>query len=120
MAKNQPRKVRIGKLVHEEEYAGGQHDFTPWVEVNSSRLQRARFDHQTGNIQIDWGNGNPGYVYREAGYETWRAFIRSASKGQFVNRRLNSLSYAPLDTDELDIPSNGDRTIPMSGARNLL
>jgi hypothetical protein len=113
------KKVHSGKLVHEEEHAEGQHDFTPWVEMNSSRLARARFDRATGAIQVDWDNGNPGYVYRDAGYETWRAFIRAQSKGRFVNSRLNSLDYGQLLPEELNLPSNEQNTNPLSRGRSL-
>lgn len=116
--KGERKKVHTGKLVHEEEYAGGTHDFTPWVEMKSSRLARARYDRVTEAIQIDWGNGNPGYVYQEAGYETWRSFIRASSKGRFVNTHLNS-NYRRLDSDELNLPSNSQNTNPLSRGRNL-
>lgn len=117
--KGERQKVHTGKLVHEEEHVEGTHDFTPWVEMNSSRLARARYDRATSAIQVDWGNGNPGYVYHDAGYETWRSFIRAQSKGRFVNSRLNSLAYRPLDAAELDIPSNTERSNPTARGRNL-
>lgn len=117
--KGERQRIHTGKLVHEEEHAEGTHDFTPWVEMKSKRLARARYDRITTAIQIDWGNGNPGYVYRDAGYETWRAFIRASSKGRFVNTRLNSLDYRRLDSDELNIPSNGMRTNPTARGKNL-
>ncbi len=119
MAKKGERKnVRVGKLIHEEEHIEGTHDFTPWVEMKSSRLKRARFDRATGAIQIDWGNGNPGYVYRDVGYETWRGFIRASSKGRYVNNSLGN-NYRPLDSDELNIPSNTSRSNPLGRGKNL-
>lgn len=121
MARRSPKRIG-GSLVHEQEFAGATHDFTPWVEVNSSRMQRIRYDHATGNVQVDWGNGNPAYVYREVGYEVWRSFIRASSKGKFINRRLESASssFDPVSTDEMELPSNGNRRAPLSGSRNII
>jgi len=118
MAKKGERKnIRVGKIVHEEEHVEGTHDFTPWVEMNSSRLKRARFDRATGAIQVDWGNGNPAYVYRDVGYERWRGFIRASSKGKYIPSLGNN--YRPIGSDELDIPSNANRTNPLARGRNL-
>jgi len=111
---------KMGKLITENEYKGAEHDLTPWVEVNSSRMKAIRFDHATQAIHVEWGNGNPAYIYRDAGYETFRRMIRAASKGKFINRVLNGYSYGPMDTDEMDLPANPDRQVPLSGARNIV
>jgi hypothetical protein len=117
--KGERRKVHTGKLVHEEEHAEGQHDFTPWVEMTSSRLTAARYDRYTEAIQVEWGNGNPGYTYKAAGYETWRSFIRASSKGKFVNSHLNPLDYAP-DASGCALPSNDKNTNPLSRGKRII
>lgn len=117
--KQGPKKIHAGQYVHDEAYAGGRHDCTPWVEVNSTRMAAIRYDYANDAIQVEWGNGNPGYVYLEAGYETFRRMVRSASKGKFINRVLNSYSYRPMDPDEQDAPSNPQRSVPMAGASKV-
>ena len=114
------KKVHAGKYVHDERYAEGHHDLTPWVEVNSSRMRAIRYDYANDAIQVEWGNGNPGYIYREAGYEMFRRMIRSASKGRFINNHLNFLDYGVMSPDEQDAPSNPRRGAPMSGARRVV
>lgn len=87
------------------------HDLGPWVDTpQSTRLRRYRFDHATGQIQVEWANNKgPGYVYDVGSYEVYRSFARRASKGQSVNSLLNGYPYRPADPEELSAPSNPNR-----------
>ena len=116
--KGERKKVHTGRLVHEQEHAEGVHDLTPWVEMKSSRLARPRYDRINQSIQIDWGNGNTGYVYKECGYEMWRSFIRASSKGRFVNSHLNSKDYG-ADAESIALPSNEDLTNPTARGKRI-
>jgi len=93
------------------------HDLGPWIEApQSSRLTRYRFDYGTREIQVTWrnGKGHGTTVYGAADSEIYRRFARAASKGAMVNRVLNGLPYAPATPDQIDAPSNPNRSAVQS------
>jgi len=106
-----PRKLHAGVYVHDEAYDEEQHDCGPWVGVNSSRVRSIRYDYQNQAVQVHWV-GRPdsrGYVYQDVPEDIFNAFIRSNSKGKFVNSTMNGFDYRPMTVDELDAPSNDER-----------
>lgn len=106
------RKVHAGTYVHDEAYDIDQHDCGPWIEVNSSRVGAIRYDYQNRAVQVLW-MGKPdskGYIYLDVPYERFRSFIRSSSKGKFINSAMNSYEYRLMTPDELDAPSNDTRS----------
>ena len=50
------------------------------------------------------------YVYLDVPYERFRAFIRSSSKGKYINSAMNGYDYRPMTPDELDAPTNEERS----------
>jgi hypothetical protein len=102
------RKVHAGRYVHDAAYDEDRHDCGPWIEVNSSRVEAIRYDYLNNAVQVLWV-GRPrerGYVYLDVPYERFRSFIRSGSKGKYINSALNSYEYRPMTPEELDAPSN--------------
>lgn len=86
------------------------HDLGPWVETpGSTRVARYRFDHATRQMQVQWRNGGPGYVYEVGDYEVYRRFSQRVSKGKSVNSLLNAFPYRQADPEELSAPSNPNR-----------
>jgi hypothetical protein len=76
-----------------------------------------RYDYLNREIQVTWRNqNNPGYAYEDRSYEDFRAFVRIASKGKYINRVLN-FGYRRLTQDEVDLPSNPERRGATSRAR---
>lgn len=105
-----PAKVHAGIYVHDEAYDTERHDCGPWMEApSSSRIRRYRFDYMNEAVQVQWYNGNMGYIYLGVPYEIFRAFTRSASKGKFINSTLNLYEYRPMTPEEVDAPSNERR-----------
>jgi KTSC domain len=113
------KKVHAGTYVHDEAYDRFQHDLGPWTETpSSSRVSRYRYDYLNRALQVQWRNNkNHGYIYLDMPYEGYRAFARAASKGRHVNSTLNLYEYRLMSVDEVDAPSNDDRTGPMARAR---
>jgi hypothetical protein len=106
------RKVHAGTYVHDEAYDVDQHDCGPWIEVTSSRVDRIRYDYQNRAVQVLWV-GKPearGYIYLDVPYERFRSFIRSGSKGKFINSAMNAYEYRQMTPEELDAPSNDTRS----------
>ena len=109
------KKVHAGSYVHDQAYNEDQHDLTPWVETpSSSRVEAYRYDFLNRAMQVTWRNGkNQGYIYIDVPYEGYRSFARAASKGKQINRSLNSYEYRLMTPDELQAPSNDERS-PLS------
>ena len=96
-----------------------KHDMGPWIGVNSTRVDQIRYDYMNRAVQVLWTNKPHarGYVYLDVPYERFRAFIRSSSKGQYINSSMNSYDYRPMTPDELDAPTNEERSaFGMAGA----
>ena len=76
----------------------------PWKEMNSSRVQRARYDSAARQVQVVFSNNEAPYVYEEVPQNIWRNFRRSASPGKYINRTLNAFPYyrSPASFEELD------------------
>lgn len=106
-------KVHAGRYVHDEAYNEEQHDMGPWIEVVSTRVDALRYDYQNRAIQVLWANKGRerGYIYIDVPYERFRAFIRSSSKGKFVNSAMtHNYEYRQMTPDELDAPTNERRS----------
>jgi len=86
-------------------------DLSPWVETpESTRVSRFRYDHISRALQVQWTNGkNPGYIYDDVPYETYRSFARAISKGKYINAVLNGFPYGRASQDQMDEPSNPAR-----------
>lgn len=78
-------------------------DMSPWIYTpSSSRVSELRYDHGNKVIQVKWTNDkNIGYVYSASGYEQYRSFARAASRGKYINKRLNDLPYRLVTEEEL-------------------
>ena len=112
-SRNDRKKLHSGTFVHDGSYDIEKHDCGPWIEVNSTRVSAIRYDYENRALQVLWANKprERGYVYRDVPYERFRSFIRSASKGKFVNRALtNNYLYDQMTPQELDAPSNEKRS----------
>lgn len=71
----------------------------PWIPLNSSRVQDARWDGGLKRLDVHFKDGTP-WTYEVGQYEVYRRFIRSASPGRFINRVLNNYPYHGLaDSD---------------------
>jgi hypothetical protein len=103
------RKLHAGRYVHDQAYDEDQHDCGPWIEVNSTRCRDARYDYQNEAVQVRWVRNGAPYIYLEVPYERFRAFIRSSSKGRFINSDLNNYDKRPATPEELDAPSSETR-----------
>jgi hypothetical protein len=101
------------------QYDAAKHDLSPWAETpGSTRVSRYRYDYINHAIQVQWRNGkNPGYIYLDVPYESYRAFARKASKGRAVNEHLNGFEYRQMLADEVSAPSNISRRGAQSRAR---
>jgi hypothetical protein len=105
-------KVHAGRYVHDEAYNADQHDCGPWIEVTSSRVDRIRYDYQNRAVQVLWA-GKPqtkGYIYLDVPYERFRSFVRTGSKGKYINSAMNAYEYRLMTPEELDAPSNDTRS----------
>lgn len=87
------------------------YDLSPWLYTpSSSRVARMRYDHGNRAVQVQWTNQkNHGYIYADCDYEQYRSFARAASRGKYINRRLNDLRYRLMDYDELSAVTNNRR-----------
>jgi hypothetical protein len=106
------KKVHAGIYVHDEAYDIDQHDCGPWIQVNSTRVEAIRYDYQNRAVQVLWTKSGRerGYIYLDVPYERFRSFIRSSSKGKYVNSAMNSYEYRQMTPEELDAPSNDTRS----------
>jgi hypothetical protein len=113
------KKVHAGAYVHDEAYAGGRHDLTPWIESpGSTRVSAYRYDYLNDALQVTWRNNkNHGYIYLGVPYEGFRSFARAASKGKNINSHLNTYEYRMMDAEELEAPSNPERSGVVSRQR---
>ena len=104
------KKVHAGRYVHDEAYDEAKHDMGPWIGVNSTRVASIRYDYMNRAVQVTWQRGGRPYVYLDVPYERFRAFIRSSSKGKYVSSAMNGFDYRPATPDELDAPTNEERS----------
>lgn len=113
------KKVHTGRFVNDEADDEDTHDFGPWVMTpKSTRVGGFRYDFASRAIHVQWkGKGTTrSYMYMEVPYEIYRSMVRIASKGKFINSTLNSFDYREADPDEVDAPSNDERSTPQSRA----
>lgn len=106
------QKVHAGAFVHDEAFDIEQHDLGPWIETpRSSRVDAFRYDYLNRALQVTWrNNSNHGYIYLEVPYERYKSMARAASKGRYVNNALNGFEYRLMTPDELQAPSNSQRS----------
>lgn len=109
------QKVHAGRYVHDEAYDEEKHDMGPWIEVKSSRVTAIRYDYQNHAVQVTWPRSIRAWIYLDVPYERFRAFIRSSSKGRYINSAMNGYDNRPATPDELDAPTNEKRSA-MAGA----
>jgi hypothetical protein len=112
-------KVHTGRFINDEAYDEDTHDFGPWIMTpKSTRVGGFRYDFANRAVHVQWhGKGlTRSYMYTEVPYEIYRAMVRIASKGQFINSTMNSFDYREATPDEVDAPSNDERTAPQSRA----
>jgi len=110
------QKVHTGRFVNEEADQEDVHDFGPWIQTpKSSRVNSFRYDFAARLIHVKWRDGGREYVYTEVPYEIYRAMIRIASKGKFINQPLGAgYDFRKAEPDEINAPSNDERTAPRS------
>jgi hypothetical protein len=79
--------------------------------MDSSRVERARYDSGTREVHVVFSNNGAPYVYQEVPPNVWRGFRRSGSPGKYINRQLNSFPYYrnPVPFEEMDDSLNADR-----------
>lgn len=114
------RKVHTGRYINDDAYDEDRHDFGPWIMTpDSTRVGGFRYDFANRAMHVQWtGKGmERTYMYTEVPYETYRSMVRAASKGRFINSSLNHFDYREADPDEVDAPSNDERTAPASRKR---
>jgi hypothetical protein len=105
-------KVHAGRYVHDEAYDETQHDCGPWIEFpKSTRVMAVRYDYQNRAVQVTWKRGGKPYIYLDVPYERFRSFVRASSQGKYINSSLNGFDYRPATPDELDAPSNEERSM---------
>lgn len=104
------RKVHAGRYVHDEAYDEDQHDCGPWIEVTSTRVEAIRYDYQNRAVHVRWPRSNTPYIYLDVPYERFRSFIRSGSKGKYINSAMNAYEYRQMTPEEMDAPSNDARS----------
>ena len=68
-----------------------------FVPIQSSRVSSAAYNSDTDRLYLTWVKPGRPYVYEGVTAEEWRQFLRSRSKGKFVNRRLNQKTYYAVD-----------------------
>jgi KTSC domain len=68
-----------------------------WFQYSSTRVAEAGYDRSGHRLFVRWVKPGMPYVYEDVPPNVWRDFQRSASKGKFVNRRLNQFNYHPVD-----------------------
>lgn len=71
----------------------------PWVNVVSSRMVAIRYDYGLRAIFVQFNSGAY-YIYESVPLAVWWRFRRSASKGKFIDRVLNSYPYRPAAAEE--------------------
>jgi hypothetical protein len=64
----------------------------PWIGVASSRVTQVRYDYGLRAIFVQFPSGVY-WVYESVQYAVFYNFLRSASKGRFISRVLNSYPY---------------------------
>ena len=111
-SRNDRKKVHAGTYVHDEAYDVDKHDMGPWIQVNSSRVDQIRYDYMNRAVQVLWYGKSQarGYIYLDVPYERFRSFIRSGSKGKYINSAMNGYDYRQMTPDELDAPTNDRRS----------
>jgi hypothetical protein len=85
----------------------------PWVGVTSTRVRSIRYDYMNSAVQVHW-QGRPdsrGYIYLDVPEEVFNSFVRSGSKGKYVNSTMNAYEYRVMTPDELDAPTNDERRV---------
>lgn len=82
----------------------------PWVDVQSSRLNQARYDGASRQVQVIFRDGTP-WTYAGVPRNIWNNFRRSSSKGKYINRILNGYPYwrGGFDYDDSDGWQDRDR-----------
>lgn len=80
----------------------------PWKELDSSRMNQARYDASRRELHVVFKDGTP-WIYYDIPQNIWDNLRRSASPGKFVNRVLNAFPYsqAPADFDTMDAAAAG-------------
>lgn len=114
------KKVHAGAYTLDEAFNEEAHDLGPWVETpKSSRVEAFRYDYHNNALQMRWRDGGPSYIYLEVPYEGYRSFVRSASKGRYINFAAdgNLGNYRRMTPEEESAPSNAERRALTSRAR---
>ena len=69
---------------------------TSWRPIESSRISEAAYNPKTHTLFVRFvkplPEGTP-WIYEDVPPNVWRNFLRSSSKGKFVNRVLNGFDY---------------------------
>jgi hypothetical protein len=63
-----------------------------WVEMDSSRVNRARYDTGLQQVQVVFRDGTP-WVYDGVPEDVWLSFRSSSSPGRYINNVLDSYPY---------------------------
>jgi hypothetical protein len=86
-------------VVDEEEDAG--ESWSPWIPISSSRCKAVRFDYSESRLLMSWTNGKIAWAYSGVDSLTFDDFVKSESKGKFVNSVLNSYSHSPITGSDM-------------------
>ncbi len=72
-----------------------------WVSLDSSRVERARYDDGLSQVQVTFRKHGTPWVYEDVPSDVYDMFITSDSPGRFINDVLNRYPYrraTPLET----------------------
>lgn len=76
----------------------------PWIGVASSRCTDIRYDYGLRAVFVRFPNGIT-YVYESVQLAVFHNFRRSASKGKFISRVLNTYPYRVASPEEASRPT---------------
>jgi hypothetical protein len=70
-----------------------------WIEVNSSRVMRCRYDQGLSQVHVNFRDGTP-WVYEDVPEGIFEMFITSQSMGRFIHEVLDRYPYRRASVTE--------------------
>lgn len=96
-----------GQLFDDQPYREAISRPGEWFNMDSTRVQMARYDRGAHQIHVIFRDGTP-WVYDGVPENIWRNFRRTSSPGRYINRVLNGFPYWRGGFDFATYQDSGD------------
>lgn len=103
MPKLRPPRASEQKKLHTPEVFTQETEaqLRPWIDVESTRVSRIRYDEGNQHVQVVFARHGNAYVYEDVPPSVYDAFAASDSKGRYIHTVLDSYPYRPASPVEI-------------------